>query len=288
MFHNVWGLEGQGLGEFHNADQSTMFDDSRCSTMLPMFYNVWGLQGQGLGEFHDADQLTMFADYRVPVALQELGILQYSADLQIKVSFPFAWAPVRFLLYFYFYIHSDCMCISISIWLPDHRYFHVRVYILIHVSNSTSVPIALISPFSFRTPLLFLLPCPTPLCSYFWLHFHSRFLSTDISTSIFNVCFYFPLSWSFLFPVLLTLSPSALCSRPVLSPSLPGDGLPSRPLLLTLSPFLHRGPAPDSACAGCWLVLLVFFLVDFWVLIVGCCWLLGVGRCCLLVLLANC
>ena len=44
------------------------------------------LQGQGLGEFHDIDQLTMFADYRVPVTLKELGILKYVKDLEAKVG----------------------------------------------------------------------------------------------------------------------------------------------------------------------------------------------------------
>ena len=45
-----------------------------------------GLQGQGLGAFHDIERLTMFADYRVPVVLRQLGILQYSGQLASKVT----------------------------------------------------------------------------------------------------------------------------------------------------------------------------------------------------------
>lgn len=44
-----------------------------------------GLQGRGLGAFHDIDLLTMFADYRVPVVLRQLDILQYSSQLASKV-----------------------------------------------------------------------------------------------------------------------------------------------------------------------------------------------------------
>lgn len=44
-----------------------------------------GLQGEGLGSFHDIGKLTMFADYRVPVVLRELGILKYSDLLAEKV-----------------------------------------------------------------------------------------------------------------------------------------------------------------------------------------------------------
>eukprot|EP01026_Neomeris_dumetosa_P011888 TRINITY_DN14207_c0_g1_i1.p1 TRINITY_DN14207_c0_g1~~TRINITY_DN14207_c0_g1_i1.p1 ORF type:complete len:349 (-),score=31.03 TRINITY_DN14207_c0_g1_i1:122-1075(-) len=49
--------------------------------------DVWGaFQGEGLGKFDDIDSLTMFADYRVPVVLRELGILQYSEELQRLVD----------------------------------------------------------------------------------------------------------------------------------------------------------------------------------------------------------
>ncbi|RKP09934.1 hypothetical protein THASP1DRAFT_28297 [Thamnocephalis sphaerospora] len=44
--------------------------------------DIWAcFEGQGLGEFHDIDQITMFADYRVPQALVYLNILSYSSDL---------------------------------------------------------------------------------------------------------------------------------------------------------------------------------------------------------------
>ena len=47
-----------------------------------------GLQGKGLGAFHDIGELTMFADYRVPVVLRQLDILQYSPELAHKVLHP--------------------------------------------------------------------------------------------------------------------------------------------------------------------------------------------------------
>lgn len=34
--------------------------------------------GQGLGEFSDISELTMFADYRVPQILRQMGVLEYS------------------------------------------------------------------------------------------------------------------------------------------------------------------------------------------------------------------
>ena len=52
-------------------------------------FSLPGLQGRGLGAFHDIDRLTMFADYRVPVVLRQLGILEYSPELAFKVhNFP--------------------------------------------------------------------------------------------------------------------------------------------------------------------------------------------------------
>ena len=39
------------------------------------------MQGKGLGQFTDIDKLTMFADYRVPAALRDFGILEYSREL---------------------------------------------------------------------------------------------------------------------------------------------------------------------------------------------------------------
>eukprot|EP00983_Pelagomonas_calceolata_P029596 927260-Pelagomonas_calceolata.AAC.4 len=49
--------------------------------------DVYGaLQGKGLGAFHDIQELTMFADYRVPVVLRVMGILEFSSELESKVS----------------------------------------------------------------------------------------------------------------------------------------------------------------------------------------------------------
>lgn len=38
--------------------------------------------GQGLGEFKDIDQLTMYPDYRVPQILQAEGVFEYSEHLK--------------------------------------------------------------------------------------------------------------------------------------------------------------------------------------------------------------
>ncbi|CEM09888.1 unnamed protein product [Vitrella brassicaformis CCMP3155] len=47
--------------------------------------DLWGAFGtaecDGLCDFHDIDQLTLFADYRVPQLFRELGVLEYSDDL---------------------------------------------------------------------------------------------------------------------------------------------------------------------------------------------------------------
>ena len=48
--------------------------------------DIWGsFGGDGLGEFHDIGQLTMFADYRVPQILRHFNILHYANPLQEKV-----------------------------------------------------------------------------------------------------------------------------------------------------------------------------------------------------------
>ncbi|ORX88879.1 hypothetical protein K493DRAFT_319152 [Basidiobolus meristosporus CBS 931.73] len=44
--------------------------------------DIWAcFEGQGLGEFMDIDEITMFADYRVPQALVHFNALEYSSDL---------------------------------------------------------------------------------------------------------------------------------------------------------------------------------------------------------------
>ena len=44
--------------------------------------DLWQLfEGQGLCEFSDIDEITMFADYRVPQSLQYFEALQYSPEL---------------------------------------------------------------------------------------------------------------------------------------------------------------------------------------------------------------
>nr|XP_002129448.1 queuosine salvage protein-like [Ciona intestinalis] len=49
--------------------------------------DIWlCFEGQGLGEFRNIDQLTMFADYRVPQTLEYFGILQYSKELKQKLD----------------------------------------------------------------------------------------------------------------------------------------------------------------------------------------------------------
>ncbi|KAI8977504.1 hypothetical protein BDF20DRAFT_875247 [Mycotypha africana] len=48
--------------------------------------DVWAcFDGQTYGEFHDIDCITMFADYRVPQALYQLGLLEYSDELLKKL-----------------------------------------------------------------------------------------------------------------------------------------------------------------------------------------------------------
>ena len=49
--------------------------------------DVWAcFEGRGYGKFDDIGSLTMFADYRVPQALQFLGILKYSDELQERIK----------------------------------------------------------------------------------------------------------------------------------------------------------------------------------------------------------
>lgn len=49
--------------------------------------DVWAcFQGQGLGQFNDLDEITMFADYRVPQTLLWYGVLEYSDSLNKKLK----------------------------------------------------------------------------------------------------------------------------------------------------------------------------------------------------------
>lgn len=43
-------------------------------------------RGEGVGAFEDIDALTAFADYKVPQVLRQLGVLQYSSELSIRVD----------------------------------------------------------------------------------------------------------------------------------------------------------------------------------------------------------
>ncbi|KXZ54661.1 hypothetical protein GPECTOR_4g727 [Gonium pectorale] len=54
----------------------------RAQIFVGDVYGAFG--GEGLGEFWDIDQLTMFADYRVPVVLRTMGVLRYSPELEQK------------------------------------------------------------------------------------------------------------------------------------------------------------------------------------------------------------
>lgn len=43
-------------------------------------------EGEGLGQFHDLDELTVFADYKVPQVLRRFGILVYDDELAERIA----------------------------------------------------------------------------------------------------------------------------------------------------------------------------------------------------------
>lgn len=52
-----------------------------------MVADVWSCyQGKGLGAFADIEKITMFADYRVPQMLIHFDSLEFSQELQNKIS----------------------------------------------------------------------------------------------------------------------------------------------------------------------------------------------------------
>eukprot|EP01102_Stenamoeba_stenopodia_P003587 TRINITY_DN13772_c0_g1_i1.p1 TRINITY_DN13772_c0_g1~~TRINITY_DN13772_c0_g1_i1.p1 ORF type:complete len:343 (+),score=60.01 TRINITY_DN13772_c0_g1_i1:28-1029(+) len=49
--------------------------------------DIWAcFEGEGLGQFDDIDTITMFADYRVPQALRFFGLLEYSSELEKRLT----------------------------------------------------------------------------------------------------------------------------------------------------------------------------------------------------------
>ena len=75
-------------GYMSPSKASTRQSSFNLDAAILRYVSVLGLQGKGLGAFHDIGELTMFADYRVPVVLRQLDILQYSPELAHKVLHP--------------------------------------------------------------------------------------------------------------------------------------------------------------------------------------------------------
>jgi len=49
--------------------------------------DIWGVfDGRGIGYFNDLDYLTVFSDYKLPQILNHFSVLEYSKDLEEKIS----------------------------------------------------------------------------------------------------------------------------------------------------------------------------------------------------------